>query len=162
MMMSGALRSGVFVGLLGLSTGALACSPQMPRTPERLAAEQRQLDDFKAHARASAIVYGVLEKGVGYDDDGKFHPGKLGELRIIHVYRGTYQVGQRVVVREGGSPLTRCALPPVSLPKGAYGIAILDEPTDGSPVRHNGFLPEYLVAMFLKDGIIQSARSSAR
>lgn len=144
---------------LAVPSLASACPPTRQH-PSAVDERQRQLDNFKAHARASAIVYGVLEKGIGYNDDGEFSPGSLGELRIIHVYKGAYREGELVVVREGAWPLTQCPSLPVFLPKGAYGIAILDEPTNAHPIRHNGFLPKYLVAMFLKDGIIQSARSS--
>ena len=153
-----ALRLSMFSGLAALCTPALSCSPPPPPTPESLASEQKRVDDFKAHARASDIVFGVLESSVGYDDQGKPDLDRIGVLRVVHVYQGTYAIGQRVKVRPGGWPLVHCPTPPMMIPRGVSGVVILEKSVDGKPVRHDGFLPDHILKMFFDEGIIRSAR----
>jgi hypothetical protein len=158
-MRSNALKVGTFIGLLALSTAALACHD----TPASRAADQKALASLKAQARESAVVYGVLESALGYDlHDQNPDWNEVATLRIIHVYKGEYQPGQRIQMRPGWPPLMTCMPLRISAPKGAYGVLILEKPSDAQPIRHNGFLPDAFVAMLMKDGVIQSARSSPR
>lgn len=148
----------IFLPPLALSTAAIACPPPPPPTAESKAHAQRRIEEFKRHAiQASGIVYGVVDKQIGYDARN-LDSSKVGTLRVIHVYQGQYKRGQRVKMRPGFWPLSTCPMPPMSLPKGSYGVVILDKPSDGKAIPHNGFLPDYFIQSFIADGIIQSAQ----
>lgn len=151
-----AFRVSVAVAVLTATTAAMACHER--DTPERRAEVRQRFDAFKEQARKSTIVYGVLESGLGFNrNDAVPDPNKVATLRVLHVYQGDFQVGQRIQVRPGVWPLVTCPVPPLSLPRGAYGILILEKPSDDGPIFHNGFLPDDFVKTFLDEGIIQSA-----
>jgi hypothetical protein len=154
------VRAFIPLALTLLPAAAIACPPPPP-TAESEAARQQRVHNFKQYAtRAPGIVYGVVEEDIGYDEK-RHNFKKVGTLRILHVYKGPYKRGQRVRMSGGFYPLAICAMAPMSLRKGAYGVVILDKAKEGQPLKHNGFLPPDMIQQFIAEGIIRSARGDA-
>ena len=124
----------------------LACLAPPPGTiePPPLTVEQRA----EAIARNSEnIVYGVLTRAIV--------DGHLGELRVIHVYKGDLRAGTRVAIKGswgfdppmcagmlGGSPPT---------PKGEYGVFAWSGDPELNAVSH-----ERLAVMFKRRLIVSA------
>jgi hypothetical protein len=128
---------------------AVACLPPPPGTiePPLPTVEQRA----EAIVRGSeTIVYGVLTRGIV--------DGRLGELRVIHVYKGDLRAGARVAIRGSwGFDPPMCAGMlggPPPTPSGDYGVFAWS----GEP-ELNGISDELLAVMF-KRRLIAHANGS--
>jgi hypothetical protein len=133
--------------LIFAASPALACLPPPPGTvePPPPTVEQRA----EAIARNSEnIVYGVLTRAI--------IDGRLGELRVIHVYKGDLRAGTRVAIKSSwGFDPPMCAGmlgDPPPTPKGDYGVFAWS----GEP-ELNGVSDERLAVMF-KRRLIVSAK----
>lgn len=134
-----------------LATPALACLPPPPgvvETPPTL--EQKAKAIFQS---SDTIVYGVLTRGIKSD--------RNGELRVIHVYKGSVTVGARVSIGASwGFDPPMCASmmgSPPPTPKGVYGVFAWSGQAVSSRI-----LDEYLSVMFDHGWLVPAERRASR
>ena len=88
------IRVAIGLALIAVPAAGVACPPPPIETPENSAEMQREREAkesaFKEYARASGVVYGVLETRLGYDEKRQ-DPDRVGTFRILHVYSGQYR-----------------------------------------------------------------------
>ena len=127
---------------------ASACLPPPPGTVEKPPTlEEKAQAIFNG---SDTIVYGVVTRGTGFD--------RKGVLRVIHVYKGTARVGQRVPISASwGFDPPMCASmlgSPPTVDKGEYGVfAWYGEPA-------LAYVSEERISAMFKAGLITPTKRS--
>ncbi len=150
--------------VLGWSAAAGACPPPPPGyvPPTREEALRRDV------AAAESIVYAVVESPIG---DGELDfgtgvfTGQAGTVRVLHVYKGSLAIGQRVALY-GLSYESSCGnlrYAPETGRRGLYGVLFLHHRVEGNrPLPFTGFRAQADVAEMIRLGLIESASTERR
>lgn len=104
--------------------------------------------------RATNIVYAAVDRSIR--ESGHRRPGSI---RILHVFKGDMQVGQRVATFYDYRPVCPNLRPDrsVAIPRGAYGILLLEGTRE--PFAFPSFVSQANVEAMIRFGIIRSTRT---
>jgi len=142
--------------LIALSLSATAAQACPPVNQHPSAVAEREAAWRRCVEGSAGIVYGVVDRRVVW--------GRGGTLRILHVYRGDFRVGQRLHVLYAPPQIPGdCYVysPPGSIfyRRGAYGVAFIGAPDANRRHGFGGLIGGNGAAQLIREATIESART---